>query len=280
MAVLAFGDEARAWARRYDDVEGELIIVDPSGASSAFLTAIETKKRGEPVLAAIALDEPRSSLAWALGGMILNAQRYRDERLQALEEIAQGRAVVDNRPQATMSTVDPRALETLRDFARLADVLVVRSWTEAHRLVRVLGVEPASVRRAVAPTPLDLPQPNADARGLVIWAPELSAAQLPILVFGLIDFHLPTTIVCKTGTFYDPAIPCRRPHDAAAVLAEAALVVDASLSDPHDAIELSRLGYRVVTPATNGAQEYLAGLTPYLPWSHRSVRQAVASALG
>ena len=168
MAVLAFGDEARAWARRYDDVEGELIIVDPSGASSAFLTAIETKKRGEPVLAAIALDEPRSSLAWALGGMILNAQRYRDERLQALEQIAQGRAVVEGRAQATMSTVDPRALETLRDFARLADVLLVRSWTEAHRLVRLLGVEPRSIRRAVAPTPLELPAPKADAAGIVI----------------------------------------------------------------------------------------------------------------
>ena len=142
MPILAFGDDARAWARRFDEVDEQLIIVDPSGASSAFLTAIETKKRAEPVLAAIALDDPRSSLAWALAANVLGKHRYRDERMQALEEIGMHRAVIDGRPMGTMSTVDPRALDTLRDFARLADVLAVRSWTEATRVTRLLGVEP------------------------------------------------------------------------------------------------------------------------------------------
>src|SRR5579883_659039 len=111
-------------------------MADPSGASSAFLTAIETKKRGDPVIAAIALDDPRCSLAWALSGMVLNKHRYRDERIQALEEIGMHRAVIDGKPMATMSTLDPRAFETLRDFARLADVLLVRSQTEANRITR------------------------------------------------------------------------------------------------------------------------------------------------
>lgn len=280
VAILAFGDEARAWARRFEGIDDELIIVDPTGASSAFLTAIETKKLGKPVLAAIALDDPRSSLAWALSGVALNKHRYRDERFAAFEEIEAGRANVDGRAQATMSTIDPRALDTLRDFMRLADVLVVRSWIEAQRIARLLGIEPRSVRRIVSPVPIDVPPPKSDGGSIVIWAPELPASMLPLVLHGAIDLHLPITVICKTGTFYDPPIQCQRPHNAAALLPDARVVIDASLSDPHDAIELTRLGYRVVPAATSGAHEHLDGVAPYLPWSRRSVREATLVALG
>lgn len=279
MAILAFGDNARAWARRFDEPDEQLIIVDPTGASSAFLTGIETKKRAEPLIAAIAIDDPRSSLAWALSGMALNKHRYRDERMQALEEIAMHRAVVDGRAMSQMSTIDPRSLDTLRDFARLTDVLVARSWTEATRVTRLLGVEPPEVRRLVSRKPLDVPPPKPDADKIVLWAPELPAAQVSLLVYGLLDFYLPLVVVCKSGTFRDPPVPVQRAQNAAAVLPDAAIVVDASLSDPHDAIELSRLGYRVVTAATNGAHEYLDNLASYVPWVRRSVREAVQVAL-
>ncbi len=280
MAILAFGDNARAWARRFDDVQEEILIADPSGASSAFLTAIETKKRGEPVVAAIAIDDPRSSLAWALSGMALNRHRYRDERMQALEEIAMHRAVVDGKPMASMSTVEPRALETLRDFAKLADVLVVRSRTEATRVVRLLGVEPATTRRVFSAKPLGVPAPKPGAGKIVIWAPDHGAAQLGLLVYGLIDLHLPVAVVCKTGSFRDPPVEMHRPQNAAAILPDATLVVDASLSDPHDAVALAKLGYRVVAASTSGAHEYLEGVACYMPWVRRSIREAVLVALG
>ncbi len=212
MAILAFGDNARAWARRFDEMDDQLIIVDPTGASSAFLTAIETKKRGEPVLAAIAIEEPRSSLAWALSGNVLNKHRYRDERMQMFEEIANHRAVIDGKSMAQMSTIDPRAIDTLRDFARMADVLVVRSWSEATRVTRMLGIEPGEVRRIVSRKPLDLPGPKDDAGKIVLWAPELQAPQLGLLVYGLIDFQMPLVIVCKGGTFRDPEVEVQRPH--------------------------------------------------------------------
>lgn len=280
MAILAFGDNARAWARRFDDVREEFLIADPTGASSAFLTAIETKKRGDPVVAAIAIDDPRSSLAWALSGMVLNRQRYRDERIQMLEEIAMHRAVIDGKPMASMSTIDPRALDTLRDFAKLTDVLVVRSVVEAQRVTRLLGIEPATIRRVVSTKPLDVPSPKSDAGKIVIWAPDLVATQLGLLVYGLIDLHLPVAVVCKSGSFRDPPLQTHRPQDAAAVLPDASLVVDASLSDPRDAIALSQLGYRVVAASTSGAHEYLEGLATYLPWMRRSIRDAVLIALG
>ena len=280
MAILAFGDEARAWARRFDEMDEQLIIVDPSGASSAFLTAIETKKRGDPVLAAIALDEPRSSLAWALSSTVLNKHNYRDERMQMFEEIANHRAVFDGKPMAQMTTIDPRAFDTLRDFARMADVLVVRSWSEASRITRMLGIEPAEVRKIVSRKPLDLPGPRSDAEKIVLWAPELATAQLGLLVYGLIDFHRPLVVICKSGTFRDPELDVRRPQAAAEVLADAAVVVDASLSDPHDAIELTRLGYRVATPMPNGAHEYVPDVCGYVPWTRRSVRESVLVALG
>lgn len=279
MAILAFGDNARAWARRFDELDEQLIIVDPSGASSAFLTAIETKKRAEPVLAAIAFDEPRSSLAWALSGMVLNKHRYRDDRMAMFEEIAQHRAVIDGKPMTQMSTVDPRALDTLRDFARMADVLVVRSWSEATRVTRLLGVEPPEIRRMVSRTPLDLPRPKSDAGKIVLWAPELQASQLGLLVYGLLDFHLPLVVICKSGTFRDPELDVRRPQNSADIVPDAAVIVDASLSDPHDAIEFTRLGYRVVTPSTNGAHEYVDGVPAYIPWMRRSVRESVQVAL-
>jgi hypothetical protein len=280
VAILAFGDNARAWARRFDDVQGEFLIADPTGASSAFLTAIETKKRGDPVVAAIAIDDPRSALAWALSGMVLNRHRYRDERMQALEEIGMHRAVIDGKPMSSMSTLEPRALETLRDFAKLADVLVVRSRTEATRVTRLLGVEPATIRRVVPTKPLDVPAPKAGAGKVVIWAPDQGAAQLGLLVYGLIDLHLPIAVVCKTGSFRDPSIEMHRAQNAAAILPDATLIVDASLSDPHDAIALAQQGYRVVTASTSGAHEYLEGLATYLPWMRRSIREAVLIALG
>jgi GT2 family glycosyltransferase len=279
VAILAFGDNARAWARRFDELDEQLIIVDPTGASSAFLTAIETKKRGEPVLAAIALDEPRSSLAWALSAMVLNKHRYRDDRMQMFEEIAQHRAVIDGKQMAQMSTVDPRAFDTLRDFARMADVLVVRSWSEATRVTRLLGVEPPEIRRMVSRTPMEFPGPKDDAGKIVLWAPELQANQLGLLAYGLLDFYLPLVVVCKSGTFRDPELDVRRPQDAAEILPEATVVVDASLSDPHDAIELTRLGYRVATPSTNGAHEYVDGISAYAPWMRRSIRESVQVAL-
>lgn len=280
MAILAFGDNARAWARRFDDVREELLIADPTGASSAFLTAIETKKRGDPVVAAIAIDDPRSSLAWALSGMVLNRQRYRDERIQALEEIAMHRAVIDGKPMGSMSTIDPRALETLRDFSKLTDVLVVRSVLEANRVTRLLGVEPATIRRVVSTKPLDVPPPKADAGKIVIWAPDLVATQLGLLVYGLIDLHMPLAVICKSGSFRDPPLETYRPQDASAVLPDASIVVDASLSDPRDAIAFSQLGYRVAAAATSGAHEYLGGVATYLPWMRRSIRGAVQIALG
>ena len=279
MAILAFGDDARAWARRFDEMDEQLIIVDPTGASSAFLTAIETKKRGEPVLAAIAIDDPRSSLAWALSGNVLNKHKYHDDRMQMFEEIANHRAVIDGRPMAQMSTIDPRALDTLRDFARMADVLVVRSWSESTRITRLLGFDPAEIRRIVSRKPLDLPAPRSDAGKIVLWAPELQAPQLSLLVYGLIDFHMPLVVVCKGGTFRDPELDVRRPQNAADALADALVVVDASLSDPHDAIELTRLGHRVVTPLPNGAQEYVPGISGFLPWMRRSIRESVQIAL-
>ncbi|MGA3036854.1 MAG: glycosyltransferase [Vulcanimicrobiaceae bacterium] len=280
MAILAFGDDARAWARRFDEMDEQLIIVDPTGASSAFLTAIETKKRGEPVLAAIAMDDPRSSLAWALSANVLNKHKYRDDRMQMFEEIANHRAVIDGKPMGQMSTTDPRAFDTLRDFARMADVLVVRSWSEATRITRLLGFEPSEVRRVVSRKPLDLPRPKSDAGKIVLWAPELQAPQLSLLVYGLLDFYLPLVVICKSGTFRDPEVEAHRPQHASEILADAAVVVDASLSDPHDAIELTRLGHRVVTPLTNGAHEYVPGIAGYLPWMRRSIREGVQVALG
>ena len=280
MAILAFGDNARSWARRFDDVQEELIIVDSTGASAAFLTAIETKKRAEPVVAAIAIDDPRSSLAWMLSGSVLNRHRYRDDRIQAFEEIAQHRAVFDGKPMSAMSTIDPRALETLRDFARLTDVLLVRSWTESVRVTRMLGVEPRSIRRVISSAPLEIPPSSPDGSKIVIWAPDLQAAQLALLAYGVLDLHLPLVIVCKSGTFRDPPLEVHRPSDATSVLRDAALIVDASLSDPRDAIEFARAGYRVVTAATSGAHEYVSGVATYVPWSRRSIRESALVALG
>ncbi|MGH7714370.1 MAG: glycosyltransferase family 2 protein, partial [Vulcanimicrobiaceae bacterium] len=82
-----------------------------------------------------------------------------------------------------------------------------------------------------------------------------------------------------SGTFRDPDVDVRRPANAADVLPDATVIVDASLSDPHDVIEFTRLGYRVVTPATNGTHEYVDGVPAYAPWMRRSIRESVQVAL-
>jgi hypothetical protein len=92
--------------------------------------------------------------------------------------------------------------------------------------------------------------------------------------------RMPVSVVCKSGHFNDPPVPVHDLADAAAVLADAAVIVDASLSDPHDAVEFARLGYRVAPAVTSGAQEYLEGAVPYMPWSHRHVAAAVRGTLG
>ncbi|MBV8354023.1 MAG: glycosyltransferase family 2 protein, partial [Candidatus Eremiobacteraeota bacterium] len=282
--ILPFGENARAWARRFEpfagQVSGDLIVVDPSGASSAFLTAIETKKRGEAVIVAIALDEPRSALAWNLAAQAFAQSRDTDERTRALDAIAAQQLVLGGRQQTQMSTIDPRALDTLRDFVRLADVLVVRSWTEAERYAGLLGFEPGSIWLAPVDPALDLPRPSADGSEIVIWAPEQHATQLTLIASALSPLRFPIRAVCKGGAFDDPALQVAGSADAATALAHAGVVVDTSLSDPHNAIALSRLGYRVVSAVSSGAHEYLDGAETYLPWDRRTIAQAVAAALG
>ena len=281
VGVLAFGDEARVWARRFNPASGrELIVVDPGGASAAFLTAIETKKRGEPIIAAIAIDEPRVTLAAHLGWMALNKYRYYDERGRAFDDIAAERASIDGRPQASATTIDPRALATLADFARLGDSFVVRSWVEAERLGRLLGIQPKFIRRCLSTVPLDLPAAPKNGRRVVVWGPQLPAGNLALIVYGLSQLHAAVDVICKAGKFNDPPVDVYDVAQAAEVLSDAAIVLDASFTDPHDAVELARLGYNVVPALTSGAHEYLEGVAPYAPWAHRHVAGAVRTAMG
>jgi glycosyltransferase involved in cell wall biosynthesis len=169
--------------------------------------------------------------------------------------------------------------QTLRDLYLMGDVTIVRSARQATYLSILFDrFRPAT---AVAPG-IDpgVPQPSSLAGGcaIVIWAAGLDAADVGIHLFALESFKADIVVIAASGSTPYPNARIASLHDAEHELARAALLIDASLSDPASAIALAEWGVPLVAASTSGANEFLSLVRLYDPWNWRSILAAASAA--
>ena len=224
-------------------------------------------------MAGIAWREPRAALADDVGARVFANWRTRGDAEQFFDALAGGALEIDAVPQAKREEVDWRARIVAGDLVRLADGLLVRSFTERARLEALLARLPERVVVGAAPSAA---VPNVAARpgagSLVVWAAGESRERALFLALALEDAPLPVVVVCDAP----PHAPMLRARfvgvaQADSALADARAIVDASLDDPAAALALARAGAPLAVTTTSGAADWLDGVLTYPPFIRRGV---------
>ncbi len=284
-ANRAFGPEATAWAARLPATL-PLVAGDFGSVAHAFAEAARRRRHGEPFVGSLLMDDARARCALFVAAPLVLAQTADyDTRFTVLDAVASRGLTINEKPQIDYERFDSRYLRSALEFLITADVIAVRSSVERERLCDTLGRRFLHMT-ATAPLDPSVPPPIAHGRSsstsIVVWAPNVPAEACGMFAFALEEFRRPVIVVCgpgrpaamRAGTRFVPVA------DGAAALAQAGVIVDASLSDPGTARALARWGVPLATATTTGALDWLDGITTYSPWAHRSIQTAVANALG
>jgi len=178
----------------------------------------------------------------------------------------------------TTATAEQRA--KLIEAMRLADAVIVRSWSEYGRLIDLAGAVPCEVEIVIGDDPA-IPAAVAGERSdIVVYAPLDRADELGHFVAALADLEVPVTMIARDAPTIASRVCFEPPERAAAALGRARVIVDASRNDPGAALALAKLGRPLVVSSAGGATELLHGAGTYHPWQRRSILAAVANALG
>jgi hypothetical protein len=254
------------------------LVVDPKKALDALFEIVTLRRRGASVVVDLRIDDPIVAFARTAANRILASSDH-EERVEHFEALEKGRLLLDGKPQAELTGIEPRVLATLRDVLKLAAGVVVRSWTEYERITRLFGVQipvcaPAFVDFAVPAFERDT-KPDA----AVVWGPALDADEVALQAFALEDLHLPIFVVARRGEVRGiraQFVPIARAGEA---LARARVVVDATTLHPGNAIALAACKIPLIVASTSGAHEFLAGVGTYELAQRAAVVRAVQSAL-
>lgn len=281
-AIQAFGPEAQRWSTRLRCLPA--IVADQHDAARAFEAAVLARLAGDARYIAVQIDDPRAAIALGLGAAVLEQHAAIDARHALLDQVSAGTLPLSGgQSQQSLGTMAPGVLTTLRHVYEIADNLLVRSWCEYDRLVRLFGHGRPSVTRWAPPDP-EVPPPlsGAGARdAIVIWGPRRMARDLGLLALAFDEMDTPVLVVSAGG-----ASPALRNANFVAVadgpsaLARALVIVDAELSDPGTALALAAYAVPVVTASTSGAHEFLNPSFVFDAANWRSVFRAVTDALG
>jgi len=274
----AFGAQAAAWLARIP-AQADLLVADATDAASALVEAVERKRQGIPFCASLLVAPRRPAVAATVAASVLSRITDYDERCAAFDKLASEDVTFEGQPVARLTALDPGALAGLRAFLDLSDGTVARSWTEAYAQRDTFGTRPTPVRLL---TPLDAAVPlfarNRRA-SVVVWAPHAHVRDIAVIMLGLQEIHLPAFAICREGVLDRLRGTVADPSQARALLGEAAVIVDANVTDPGSALALARSGTPLVVASTSGAAEFLANVSEYDPWDRRSVATAVLAAL-
>lgn len=281
--LAAFGPVASAWAARYP-AGLEAIIADCSGAAHGLHEAVQRKRAGKSFFVVPALEDHQVVVTRALAARILTSERKFDHRYRLFEDLDVGRLSYLGNHQTGFSPFDRRALISLRDFMRLGNSLLVRSWTEYQRFTGLLWETPLNVTRAlVSSTAIPQWESRFGGKHLVIWAPEANPEDVAIPAFAVENLHFTTYVVCRNpdrSAELDLRAVFVGTDAAAAILQDALAIIVADLNDPGPAVALAQSGVPIAIASTSGAHEYVDGAPMFLPWSARSIRNAALLALG
>ncbi len=279
-ALRAFGESA-AWYASLLPADLCAIVCDLSGLRDAYAEAVERREAGELFLVHTLLGGGKADIAGEVARTVSAEGLSADRRRLVFDQFSSGQLVINERPVSQLTTIQDADAAIIADLHLLADATLVRSQAELATLVALIGRSPNHVATYAAPDP-SIPEVTVVAHDrLVLWAPNQTWDKLAAYTTALQDFRFPVTIIAADAPPHDgaPHTWVRR-QDAAANLARAAAIVDASVADPHAALALAKLGVPLAVTTTGGAAEYLDGAVPYVPWDWRSIQRAASTALG
>jgi len=206
----------------------------------------------------------------------------RGEARVMLELIRDGSVYVDSKTilEGTRRLPEDLILPA-RDCLRLCDLLIVRSCAEYHRYRELLGGENAFERWIPARELGTWNYRGQASNRVVIWGPGRTAESLALFVGALAPMQAELVVVSTGGNGYDPGRARYVEYGGGGwseLLAGAACVLDASISDPSWSYAFAERGLPLAYAATSGGDEWVRGGTSYLPWDYRTIFAAVASA--
>ncbi len=271
MNLEAFGSGARRIAERIGG-DGNLIACRPLLGLSALTAAVARRRRGEHFFATIAWQDERTRIVRDRSRHFCTQYQSWDEVRLMLDDVAQK---LDGTAELPL-TDDDRA--SLHEFIRLSDALIVRSIAERQRIAAALGAIPRETDVVVNALELPAIVPG-EPTDIVIYAPHHRGDELGAFVTALIDLPLPITVVARDAPRLPSPLRFVPPDEAAAALARARVIVDATSNDPGYALALARLGRPMAVSSVDGAAEVLCNVTTFEPWLRPSILAAVAGAL-
>ena len=268
----AFGRRARRVAQRIGGDE-HVVACRPAFANSALTTALALRRRGQHFVATIVWEDERTRISRARSRHFCTQYQSWDEIRLKLDEVAAG--------------LDPHAAQpltendctSLHEFIRLADVLAVRSVAERQRIESTLGALPRETDVVVNDISLPDVEPQ-EPTDIVVYAPHHGGDELGAFVTALADLPLPVTIVARDEPRLHSPVRFVPVDGAAAALARARVIVDATSDDPGVARSLAQLGRPLAVSSVDGAAELLQNVTTFEPWLRASILAAVVGALG
>lgn len=252
------------------------VLGHPGRALDALREVVSARERTDFVTLVLRGCDARAMLALHAVPHILRASADYDERRAAFDALAAETLLIDGRPMAQVSALDPRALRTLRDAARCADRVAVASWTQWERLPHELDIRSEKVE--IAATISELPTSVTGVRdAVVVYATDEYASLVAFIVFALQELHAPILVV---GDLSLCGAMRAEACDAGRALGRARVLIAPALDDPEIARALAAHDAALVVPFTSGIDSYLSGAIRYEPWDRLSVLAAVQEALG
>jgi hypothetical protein len=254
-----------------NDAYRTTVATDVADAAKALLAAIALRERAEPFDFAPRIGHPQADAAGVVASDLLAHEadpmraRERYDDFHRKERNARGDVV------STYATIPRQLFETLRQCAVLADRVVYRSEAEALRLNIALGLSDHPFVIA-EPTFAGVPPPQARTPNgsIVVWAPSVPPSYLGVVRLALHESTRPIVVVDATTSDVVRAD----------VLAHASLIVVPAHDDPGPAVGLAAWDAPLCAPLTSGVAEFLVGCTTYVPFSPRSIAEAIRTALG
>lgn len=275
MSVDAFGPAAQRYAPALNGVDA--LVADSTAPAEALAACARRRRSGVPFYSGVLLDDPRATVAYEFAAQLPAMGGDEDGIRRLFDALAGQGLTINGTPQAAFGVVPPAAHVVLFDVAMMGDGLIVRSWSEAERLASFF----ARRRELVARVPDFDPEVPAVRAGrgdaIVVWAGNLPARHTVLYAYALKDFFMPVVIACHGEPEIRFPNVAYAPPDAA-TLARAAVVLDSSIGGPGTALALARNGVPLAVTSCSGAAEYLAGVSPFEPWSWRAIQAAAQRA--
>jgi hypothetical protein len=281
MNARAFGERAERVAARVPELDAMFAQLDT--LDTAYPEAVRMRREGCLFYGMVLWEDPRARIAFDLAPALLAQFSTLDERRSVFDSLAAGDLNVNGRSVRDLWAIDPTTAQRAREFINLATGQLFWSASERERFAQLFGR-----RRAVCETltaPHRLPEfTSAIPRRtrVVIWAPELPAAATALLAFAFEEWRDEVFVVCAEGDVPSVRAQYIDAGDAQAVeiLSGAALVVDASLSDPGAALAFAQRNVPLLIASTSGAQEYVRDAVVYEPSQWRTVYSGALRACG